>query len=99
MTEFKDWQITIEFKVPKGDVEGDWTDAILEAGLEAAPDCIVGMVAGADTHAGRVTLTFTAVDTSEDFVCEIKDELRERIPDAIRSSRSGGDGQVYALSA
>src|SRR5690349_19097784 len=98
MTDFKDWQITIEFKVPKGDFDGDWAAAILDAGIEAAPDCAAGMVVGADPHNGRVRLTFTAVESSEDFACEIKDELRERIPAIVADARRGDDSHIYALS-
>lgn len=93
MSDFRDWQITLPFSVPVGDVDGVLTEALLDAALEHAPAQAAGMVARADTHEGRVWITFTLVDTSKDLADSISAEMLQRVRDAVLS---GDDACVSA---
>jgi hypothetical protein len=88
MTEYKDWQVTLSFRVPAGDEDGAWTTALFEAALKFASASIAGMTARADTELGRVWLAFSVVDTTEELALEIARGLEERVLAEVLS----GDG-------
>lgn len=91
MTEYKDWQISIPFDVPKDDTEGDWTDALLEAAIECASDNVAGIVARGDTAMGRVWITFKVLDSSRDIADEIAQGMQERISVKVLT---GGEASI-----
>lgn len=78
MSEFKDWQVTLTFKVPS-DPEGDWIEAISDAAFECASDNVAGIVARGDTDECRVYLVFTVVECSHEVADEIARGMQERI--------------------
>lgn len=89
----QDWKIMLPFSVPPGDTDGVLTEAIFDAGLYHAPSKAEGMVASADTDAGKVWLVFTLVDTSRDFADEIAQAMIEHVRETVFS---GDDACVSA---
>ena len=85
MTDFCDWVITLAFRVRAGNEDGAWTEAILDAALAAAPSGAKGFVA--DTSRDCVYVTFTDVESSEEFVNDLSAQMREEIP---RRAMDGG---------
>jgi hypothetical protein len=92
-TEYRDWQITLAFKVHPGDIEGTLTEALFDAALEHAPSEAVGMVARADTDDGMVWIVFTLPNASRDFADSVAGEMSEMVREAVVSD---GDACVTA---
>lgn len=91
--EYRDWKITLPFSVPPGDVEGHFTDALLDAALEHAPSQAAGMVARGDIEQGKVWIVFTLVNASRGLADEIAKSMRQRVRAAVLS---GDDACVSA---
>jgi hypothetical protein len=85
MTEFRDWQITLPFSVPAGDVEGKLTEALFDAAVELAPAAARGITARGDTAEGKIFITFALVDTSGELATSMAKEMRQRIREAVLS--------------
>lgn len=79
MSEFKDWQVTLPFSVPTGDLEGEYTEELLDAAIEQAPSCATGFVAGANTDTGEVWITLVLESCSKDLARSMSIEMHERV--------------------
>jgi hypothetical protein len=85
MTEFRDWQITLPFDVPVGDVEGVLTEALFEAAVRHAPGAAVDMTARADAEDGKVWVVFTLVDSSGELARDVAARMQGRISESVLS--------------
>lgn len=90
---YRDWTITLPFTVPSGDEDGAFTEALFDAALEHAPPDTAGMTARADTTQGKVWITFTLLNRSQDLAKDIAATMRQRIGEAVLS---GDDACITA---
>lgn len=93
MTDDRDWNVTLTFKVPAGDTEGVLTEALFDAAVAHAPSDARGLVARADTVEGKVWIAFTLVGHSEDFAKDLATQMKRRIRETVFS---GDDACVTA---
>jgi hypothetical protein len=93
MTDYRDWNITLTFNVPTGDTEGIVTEALFEAAVEHAPSDATGLVARADTVAGKVWIVFTLTNSTREFAMSVGSEMKDRVGDA---ALSGDDACITA---
>lgn len=85
MTDYRDWNISLTFNVPAGDIEGVLTEALFEAAVEVAPSDASGLVARADTVEGKVWITFTLVNADETFAKDVASQMKQRIRETVFS--------------
>jgi hypothetical protein len=91
MNDYKDWKITLTFKVPPGDVEGVHTEAFFDAALEQAPADAEGVVASANSEEGVVRVVFTLVDSSKELAESIAAQMRGRLREAVAETIAADD--------
>jgi len=96
MTAVGPWRVTIPFKVPAGDLEGEWTATLFDASVRVAPEGALGITARADTVEGKVWVVFTLDHITGWVARNIAREVRERVSaDVLGPDRIDVD---YALA-
>jgi hypothetical protein len=82
--DFREWNISLTFGVPPGDVEGVMAEAFLEAAAEHVPEDASDLVVRADTVAGKVWVTFSIV-SSRELADGVAQDMRERVRETVVS--------------
>jgi len=79
----RDRQIVLPLRVPAGDVEGAFTEVLLDAAVEHAPAWAEGVVASGNSRTGEVRIVLTFVDCPQALARGWATELLERVREHV----------------